>query len=158
MVASRTRGALKNPKREPEDHPNLLWRDATKLQKKNFYTILNKLYFRSIDVPRVLNWTTLKTLGCDEIMNDVLMVKKVIGDEFVTSHMWRKAIEIREPIYIERCLEFFSSLRAKQDISDEEAKTGTFMKFRLGGVERKVTLFEFGKLLGLYTEKKLQND
>ena len=76
-----------------------------------------------------MNWTTLKTLGCDEIMNDVLMVKKVIGDEFVTSQMWRRAVEIREPIYIEWCLEFFSSLRVKQDISDEEALTGIFMKF-----------------------------
>jgi hypothetical protein len=137
MVASRTRGTLKNPKREPEDHPNLLWKGATKQQKKNFNTIPNRLYFRSIDVPRALNWTTLKTLGCDEIMNDVLMVKKVIEDEFVTSQMWRKAVEIREPIYIEWCLEFFSSLRVKQDISDEEAKTVTFMKFRLGGVERR---------------------
>ena len=45
MIASRTRGALKNPKREPEDYPNLLWRGATKLQKNNFNTIMNKLYF-----------------------------------------------------------------------------------------------------------------
>ena len=84
MVASRTRGALRKPKREPEDHPNLLWRGTTRQQKRDLNFILNKMYFRSIDVPKVLNWKTMETLGRDKIMADVLMVRKVIGSEFVT--------------------------------------------------------------------------
>ena len=157
ILASRTRGALRKPKREQEDHPNLLWKGTTRQQKRDLNFILNKMYFRSIDVPKVLNWKTMETLGCDKIMADVLMARKVIGSEFVISQMWKKAVEIREPIYIEWCLEFFSSLRVKRDITDEEALTGTFMKFRLGGVERRLTLYEVGKLPWLYSDEEMKS-
>jgi hypothetical protein len=157
MVASRTRGAVRKPKREPEDHRNLLWKGTTRQQKRDLNFLLNKMYFRSIDVPKVLNWKTMETLGCDKIMADVLLVRKVTGSEFVTSQMWKRAVEIREPIYIEWCFEFFSSLRVKRDITDEEALAGTFMKFSLGGVERRVTLFEFGKLWGLYSDEEMKS-
>ena len=66
-IASRTRGALA-PKREPEEHPNLLWRGASKVDKRTLNFNLNKLYFRSIDVPRILNWKTMRTIGCDKII------------------------------------------------------------------------------------------
>ena len=83
-IASRTRGALA-PKREPEDHPNLLWRGASRADKRILNFNLNKLYFRSIDVPRVLSWTTLVTLGCDKVMEDILLVREIYGNEMVTS-------------------------------------------------------------------------
>ena len=75
-----------------------------------------------------------------------LSVKVVIGHEYVTSQMWKKSLEIREPIYMEWCLEFFSSLSVKKEISDEGVLEDRFMKFRLG-VERSVTLQEFGIVL-----------
>ena len=88
-IASRTRGALA-PKREPEDHPNFLWKGASRADKRMLNFNLNKLYFRSIDVPRVLSWTTLATLGCDKVMEDILLEREIYGNEMVTSHYVEK--------------------------------------------------------------------
>lgn len=58
---------------------------------------------------------------------------------------------------MEWCLEFFSSLAVKKEISNEEVMTDKFMRFRLGGIERKVTIYEFGKLLGIYSEEEMKS-
>ena len=99
----------------------------------------------------------MKELGCIEILEDILLVRVVYGHEIVTSQMWKRAIEIREPIHMEWCLEFFSSLLVKKEIFDEGLLTDEFMKFRIGGVERSITLLEFGKLLGIYSEEDMRD-
>lgn len=152
-VASRTRGAMK--KGNPDEHPNLLWKGVGKAEKRTLNKRLNRLYFREIDVPRIMDRRIMRNLGCEEVLEDMLLVKVVIGHEYVTSQMWKRALEIKEPIYMEWCLEFFSSLSVKKEISDEGILEDKFMKFRLGGVERSVTLLEFGKLLGIYSEQEM---
>lgn len=88
----------------------------------------------------------------------MLLVRETFGHEIVTSQMWKRAVEIKEPIYMEWCLEFFSSVVVKKEITNEEVMTDKFLRFRLGGVEREVTLYEFGKLLGIYSKEEMNSD
>ena len=106
-------------------------------------------------MPRIVSWRIMKELGCIEILEDMLLVRVVYGHEIVTSQMWKREIEIKEPIHMEWCLEFLSSLLVKKEIFYEGLLTDEFMKFRLGGVERSITLLKFGKLLGIYSEEEM---
>ena len=60
---------------------------------------------------------------------------------------------------MEWCLEFFSSLAVKKEISNEDVMTDKLMRFRLGGIEREreVTIYEFGKLLGIYSDEEMES-
>ena len=48
-------------------------------------------------------------------------------------------------------------MQIKERITDVGAMTDKFLTFRLRGKKHEVTLFELGKLLGLYSEKDLSN-
>ena len=66
-------------------------------------------------------------MGCDEILDDMLLIRVVFRNEVVNSNMWKKAVDIKEPIYKEWCLEFFSTLTLKKEITDEGVLTDKFM-------------------------------
>ena len=106
-IASRTRGALLAPKKKPDEHPNLIWKNLDRVERKILNNKLNRLSEREIDVPRIISWRIMKQLGCNEFLEDMLLMRVVYGHRIVTSEMWKRALEIREPIHMEWCLEFF---------------------------------------------------
>ena len=48
-------------------------------------------------------------------------------------------------------------MQMKSKITDIGVTTNKFLEFRLGGKKYEVTLFEFGNLLGLYSNEDLSN-
>ena len=107
--------------------------------------------------PRVMDWNVMKELACDEFLEEMLIIRIIWDRKVLTSDMWIRAFNIREPIYKEWCLEFLCSMQMKERITDVGAMTDKFLTFRLGGKKHEVTLFELGNLLGLYSDKDLSN-
>jgi hypothetical protein len=97
----------------------------------------------------------MRNLGCDKILVDILLVRMVFSEEIIGSFIWKKAVEIKENTYKEWCLEFFSTVKVKKEIADEELFAEGIMKFRLGGTKHTVTLLELGRLLGVYSEEEV---
>ena len=42
--------------REPNDHPNLRWRGASRAEKLEYNMKLMRLLEREIDIPRIIDW------------------------------------------------------------------------------------------------------
>ena len=125
----RTRGAIEREKnkRETKYHPNLRWNGVTREEKREFNDKLTKIVDRDIDIPRIVDWRVMRNLGCEKDLENMLLVRVVFPDEVVDSFMWKKAVEIKESVYKEWCLEFFSSLRVKREMSDNEILTEEIM-------------------------------
>ena len=60
-------------------------------------------------------------------------------------------IRIVQPVYSVLCYEFFASLEVEKASTDFAADD--YVSFRLGGVRRQCSLFEFGFRLGLYPQE-----
>ncbi|GJT83906.1 hypothetical protein Tco_1058248 [Tanacetum coccineum] len=66
--------------------------------------------------------------------------------------------DIKEPIYIELCHEFYSTYEFDEDVTDEELITNKLIKFRLGGCIHSLTLLEFAHRLGLYHSAQIREE
>ena len=129
-----------------------------RVEKKVLNSKLSRLCEREIHVPRIVDWRIIKNLGCFEWIEDMLLVRMVFNTEIVTSWIWKRALEIREPIYKEWVLEFLSSVKVLKEIRDEGIETDPFISFRLGGESMNVSLIQFGRMLGLISEQEACNE
>ncbi|GJS51372.1 hypothetical protein Tco_0624734 [Tanacetum coccineum] len=63
--------------------------------------------------------------------------------EIFTYEAWRRAFDIREPIYTKSCHEFFSTYECDEEVNDDELTSKKLIKFRLGGHGHSLNLLEF---------------
>ena len=66
--------------------------------------------------------------------------------------------DIRENIFKEVCLKFYSRYSFDETIGDDKIMTEKSIFFRLGGKKHSLTLASFGVALGLYTEEDLEDE
>ncbi|GJT29236.1 hypothetical protein Tco_0909511 [Tanacetum coccineum] len=69
-----------------------------------------------------------------------------------------RAFNIKEPIYVELCHEFYSTYEFDEVCADDELQSKKIIKFRLGGRAHNLTLLEFAHRLGLYLADELEED
>ena len=62
---------------------------------------------------------------------------------------WRKVFDIRENVYKELCLEFYSNFSIDETMGDDKIMTEKSIFFSLGGRKHSLTLARFGVALGL---------
>ncbi|GKB21703.1 hypothetical protein Tco_0855626 [Tanacetum coccineum] len=106
---------------------NLKWRDLPSMERH--------AYCESFD-------ETLKELMKMEYLHDD-------GDVFV-DYLWEKALSVEEDMYLEWCLEFFSTMYFERGVDRTKLMTEKRFWFRLCGREHVLTLPKFAVLLGLY--------
>ncbi|GJZ76054.1 hypothetical protein Tco_0640519 [Tanacetum coccineum] len=98
-------------------------------------------------------------MGCFEEIEAMLEIKvyEMGGEEEIfSSKAWRRAFDIKEPIYTELCHEFYSTYDFDEVVTDDELMTKKLIKFRLGGRGHTLTLLEFARRLGLYHSAEIR--
>ncbi|GJU21957.1 hypothetical protein Tco_1155299 [Tanacetum coccineum] len=103
----------------------------------------------------------LNGMGCDGEIDDILRIKLREAEsnkEIFTSVVWIRDFNIKEPIYLELCHEFYSTYEFDEVCANDELQTKKIIKFRLGGHAYSLTLLEFARRLGLYHAKELDED
>ncbi|GJR16535.1 hypothetical protein Tco_0799187 [Tanacetum coccineum] len=100
-------------------------------------------------------------MGCDGEIDEMLRIKlreAGYNEEIFTSVAWIRAFNIKKPIYVELCHEFYSTYEFDKVCADDELKTKKIIKFRLGGHAHSLTLLEFARRLGLYHDDELDEE
>ncbi|GJV28898.1 hypothetical protein Tco_1385346 [Tanacetum coccineum] len=72
-------------------------------------------------------------MGCAEVIEEMLEIKvyEMGGDEDIfTSEAWRRAVDIREPVYAELCYEFYATYKFDTTVTDEDLMSRKVIKFR----------------------------
>ncbi|GKE15176.1 hypothetical protein Tco_1422753, partial [Tanacetum coccineum] len=142
-------------------HGFLLWEGCNRDAKSRYNTRLENLLPRHIYSPCVVNWDILNGMGCDREIDDMLRIKLRPAEsnkEIFTFVAWIRAFNIKEPIYLELCHEFYSTYEFDDVCADDELQTKKIIKFRLGGRAHNLTLLEFARRLGLYHADELEED
>lgn len=142
-------------------HPHLLWRTCNTEARRDYNKVLSTLYQKSPYAPYLLNWEVLNKAGCAEEIKEMLIIRLVSAEDdevLFESEAWRKVFEIRENIYKELCLEFYSTFSFDETLGDDKILTEKSIFFRLGGKKHSMTLANFGVALGLYTEENLEDE
>ncbi|GJW50946.1 hypothetical protein Tco_0092297 [Tanacetum coccineum] len=143
------------------DHEFLLWEGCNNEAKSRYNTKLANLLPRHVYSPCVVNWDVLNGMGCDGEINDMLRIKlreAESNEEIFTSVAWIRAFNIKEPIYVELCHEFYSTYEFDEVCADDELQTKKIIKFRLGGRAHNLTFLEFARRLRLYHADELEED
>ncbi|GKD41988.1 hypothetical protein Tco_1266633, partial [Tanacetum coccineum] len=73
-------------------------------------------------------------------------------------HKFLEAFNIREPIYLELCHEFYATYEFDEVCAGDELQSKKIISFRLGGRAHSLTLLEFSRKLGLYHVEELEED
>ncbi|GJV65582.1 hypothetical protein Tco_1476410 [Tanacetum coccineum] len=73
-----------------------------------------------------------------------------------TSEAWKRAFDINEPIYTELCHEFYATFEFDEVVADDELMMKKAIKFRLCGKAYAMSILDFAKRLGLYTDAEIQ--
>ncbi|GJT14117.1 hypothetical protein Tco_0861159 [Tanacetum coccineum] len=71
---------------------------------------------------------------------------------------WVRSFNIREPIYLELCREFYATYEFDEVCADDELQSKKIISFRLGGRAHSLTLLEFSRRLGLYHAEELNEE
>ncbi|GJV22918.1 hypothetical protein Tco_1375613 [Tanacetum coccineum] len=71
---------------------------------------------------------------------------------------WVRAFNIREPIYLEICREFYATYEFDEVCADDELQSKKIISFTLGGRAHSLTLLEFARRLGLYHTDELEEE
>ncbi|PWA58864.1 26S proteasome non-ATPase regulatory subunit 4 [Artemisia annua] len=76
-ISRRTRGAEKSNELTitKEVQPHLSWPGASKIQKAHHNENLKEIGGRVIHVPRTVDWGVMERLGCQEILDDMLLTR-----------------------------------------------------------------------------------
>ncbi|GKC54835.1 hypothetical protein Tco_1077580, partial [Tanacetum coccineum] len=142
-------------------HEFLEWEGCNKDAKSRYNTKLAHLLPRQIYSPCVVNWDILNRMGCDNEIDEMLMINLCeagTNEEIFTSMVWIRAFNINEPIYLELCHEFYSTYEFNEVCTDDKLKTKKIIKFRLGGRAHSLTLLKFACRLGLYHAEELDEE
>nr|GEX51419.1 hypothetical protein [Tanacetum cinerariifolium] len=71
----------------------------------------------------IVKWEVLNNMDCAEEIEEMLEIKlyEMGGDEEIfTSKAWRRAFDIREPVYAELCHEFYATYEFDETVTDED--------------------------------------
>ncbi|GKB41807.1 hypothetical protein Tco_0886749 [Tanacetum coccineum] len=68
------------------------------------------------------------------------------------------AFNIREPIYLELCREFYATYKFDEVCADNELQSKKIISFRLGERAHSLTFLEFARRLGLYHADELEEE
>ncbi|GJV83681.1 retrotransposon ORF1 [Tanacetum coccineum] len=142
-------------------HEFLLWGGCNNEAKSRYNTKLANLLPRHIYSPCVVNWDVPDGMGCDGEIDDMLRIKlreAESNEKIFTFVTWIRAFNIKEPIYVELCHEFYSTYEFDKVCADDELQTKKIIKFRLGVHAHNLTLLEFARRLGLYHADELEED
>ncbi|GJS45689.1 hypothetical protein Tco_0595810 [Tanacetum coccineum] len=97
----------------------------------------------------ILERMTMKQVRVNEMGSDELLF---------TSEAWRRAFDINEPIYTELCNEFYATFEFDEAVPNDELMTKKVIKFRLCGRAHSLSVLDFAKCLGLYSNVEIQDD
>ncbi|GJV04084.1 hypothetical protein Tco_1337653 [Tanacetum coccineum] len=110
----------------------------------------NNLVGRSIHLGDVVDWEFLSNKGLAQSFFDSVTTDTFSGPQ------WVNLFQINEPIFCELVREFFASFEFDATpCRYEPLHKG--VTFRLGGVEREMSLLELGWRVGLYSERESRN-
>ncbi|GJR37908.1 ribonuclease H-like domain-containing protein [Tanacetum coccineum] len=143
------------------DHDFLLWEGCNNEAKSRYNTKLVNLLPRHVYSSCVVNWDVLNGIGCDGEIDDMLRIKlreAKSNEEIFTFVAWIRAFNIKEPICVELCYEFYSTYEFDEVCADDELQSKKIIKFRLGGRAHNLALLEFACRLGLYYADELEGD
>nr|GEU98242.1 copia protein [Tanacetum cinerariifolium] len=101
--------------------------------------------------------TIRRSLEIDDMLR-IKLCKAESNEEIFTYVAWIRAFNIKEPIYVELCHEFYSTYDIDEVCADGELQNKKIIKFRLGGRAHNLTLLEFAQRLGLYHADELEGD
>ncbi|GJT43328.1 hypothetical protein Tco_0952043 [Tanacetum coccineum] len=129
----------------------LRWRDLPSVERHAYSERLLRLQQKNFGTPRVVDWDMFNNYSCDETLRDLMKMEYTHedGDEFV-DYSCERAFSIKEDVYMERCLLFFSTMYFERKVDRTKIMKETCIWFRLCGEEHVFTLPEFAVILGLY--------
>ncbi|GKE03625.1 hypothetical protein Tco_1395643, partial [Tanacetum coccineum] len=142
-------------------HEFLLWEGYNNKAKSRYNTKLANSLPRHVYSSCVIKWDILNGMGCDGEIDDMLRIKlrePESNEEIFTFVAWIRAFNIKEPIYLKLCHEFYSTYKFDEVCADDELQTKKIIKFRHGGRAYNLTLLEFARRLGLYHADELEED
>ncbi|GKE67241.1 hypothetical protein Tco_1521402 [Tanacetum coccineum] len=96
---------------------------CNKEAKSRYNTKLVHLLLRHVYSSCVMNWDILNRMGYDGEINDMSRIKlREAGssEEIFTYVAWIRAFNIKEPIYLELCHEFYSTCEFDEVYADDE--------------------------------------
>nr|GEV06697.1 integrase, catalytic region, zinc finger, CCHC-type, peptidase aspartic, catalytic [Tanacetum cinerariifolium] len=109
-------------------HEFLMWRTYNRTLKSRYNTKLARILPKQVYSPCIVDWTVLNTLGCGDMIEVMLDIK------------------------------FYAIYEFKEKVTDEELTSKKLIKFRLGGRAHSLTILEFSRRLGLYTNDEIEDD
>ncbi|GKA24076.1 hypothetical protein Tco_0710109 [Tanacetum coccineum] len=101
--------------------------------------------------------TMRRSLEIDDMLR-IKLCEVESNEEIFTFVAWIRAFNIKEPIYVELCYEFYSTYEFDEVCADDELQSKKIIKFRLGGRAHNLTLLEFAHRLRLYHADELEED
>ncbi|GJV41533.1 hypothetical protein Tco_1419973 [Tanacetum coccineum] len=114
----------------------LLWGTSNRAAKSKYNTNLARLLPKQICSSIIVDWEIFNNMGSTEPIEEILEIKVYAmgGDEEIfTYEVWRRAFNIREPVYVELCHEFYVTYEFDETVTDEELMLRKVIKFKLGG-------------------------
>ncbi|GKE24142.1 hypothetical protein Tco_1435654 [Tanacetum coccineum] len=122
-----------------------------------FEVRLTRIYRREVYRVQVFDFGGLPDLMAEGLSARMLMKHRdAQGQRMFTSRAWRHLFDIRGPLVYELILEFFSTFRFGEVVTDLD--TAGALQFQLGGVKRHMSWREFILALGLYIAEDMQTD
>ncbi|GKD18951.1 hypothetical protein Tco_1208109 [Tanacetum coccineum] len=83
--------------------------------------------------------------------------EELVSRDSFTDYSWERVFSIRENVYKEWCLEFFSTMYFERKVDWSKIMEEKCVWFRLCGREHAYTFLEFAVILGLYTQSDIKH-
>ena len=141
----------------PGGHPWLLWPGATRDERIVLNNRLAEIHMRTINRPKIIHDDVFSALDRDDDFGMMFTIRLRVSNGYYDINPWTRAFTIREDIYPEWVMEFYSTLVITNQISVENIDTDEVIFFRLGGVQRRCTSPEWGRLTGLFSRAEARN-
>ncbi|KAL8260138.1 hypothetical protein R6Q59_028091 [Mikania micrantha] len=91
---------------------------------------------------KTIDWSLIRTVGALERMKAIF------------TPVWRRLLDTTRPGYRELTIEFYSTFKFHDTgVGLHYARA---MEFRLGGVDRSLSITQFARVMGIYSEEELQ--
>ncbi|GJY27041.1 hypothetical protein Tco_0401767 [Tanacetum coccineum] len=122
----------------------------------DFKSRLTRIYRREVHRVHVFDFGGFPNLMADGLSARMLMEHKdAQGVSLFTSRAWRRLFDIRGPLVHELILEFFSTFRFREDVTD--FYTLGALQFQLGGARHRLSWRQFIIDLGLHMGEEMES-
>ncbi|XP_071742385.1 uncharacterized protein [Rutidosis leptorrhynchoides] len=139
----------------PENrHPNLQFARSL-LCYPTYMKNLAILMKKEVEAPKIIDWEPLRIVFLEEPIRDMLRQSYVcpsIQPKYVYND-WVHLFELDKPIYMEWCMEFFSTV--EMNCNPKDSDDDSFLRFCLGGQDQSMSMFALAKALGIYSPEEL---